>query len=110
MQVGFYHLTIYSISQASVNDNTDCVKSFICQAASKQAVDPFEYEITSMFGNNPDIDLRSGSVEFDLAALIGRTVGAVQCDRIYARCPMTYDEVREVLESSDEQIVFNQAR
>ena len=49
--------------------------------------------IASIFGQNDSIDLTLPSVEFDLAALIGRKVGATRCRTIYSRCTIPAQEI-----------------
>ena len=41
----------------------------------------------------------AASVEFDLAAIMGRQAGKTQCDTIYARCPYESKDIMEVMRS-----------
>lgn len=49
--------------------------------------------IASVFGQMDAIDLTLPSVEFDLAALLGRKVGASRCRTIYSRCTVPAQEI-----------------
>ena len=54
-----------------------------------------ELAIASSFGQVDAIDLGLPSVEFDLAALIGRNVGSARCKTIYDRCHLTPQALME---------------
>ena len=64
-------------------------------AFNDKQVNNFKFQISG-------INLSSGTVEFDLAALIGRKAGTQQCQKIYARCNKEYDELLKVLEATSE--------
>ena len=51
--------------------------------------------IASIFGQKDAIDLTLPSVEFDLAALIGRKVGVNRCRTIYSRCTIPAQEIMD---------------
>merc|ERR1712004_799994 len=56
-----------------------------------------EIVIATLFGKSAGIDLSAATVEFDLAALMGRQTGKAQCDTIYARCPYQTKDLMEVM-------------
>ena len=51
--------------------------------------------IAQTFGQMDAIDVTLPSVEFDLAALIGRMVGSQRCKTIYSRCTLTPQSLME---------------
>ncbi len=54
-----------------------------------------ELYLSASFGNSESIDLTSAStVLLDLAARIGRQVGARQCHDVYTRCQAGLAELR----------------
>ena len=50
------------------------------------------------------INVNGDSVEFDLAALVGRKVNAAKCSKIYARCQFDKPKLMEILQ---EEIINN---
>ena len=48
----------------------------------------------ALFGQDGEINLGKPSVEFDLAALVGKKVGFEQCQTVYARCKYDYSQLR----------------
>lgn len=91
--------TSNAILDASLNDAEDCAKKLICSlnAQDVKTLQADEAAIASLFGKTAGIDLTSTTVEFDLAALMGRQVGKNQCDTIYARCPYQSKDLMEVM-------------
>ena len=51
--------------------------------------------ISSAFGQMEAIDVTAPSVEFDLAALVGRMVGSQRCQTLYTRCAVTPNTIME---------------
>lgn len=104
--------------QASLEDNDDCAKAYVCYVHAKparaSAMEEFVYEYfggsskeTAMLkaflpqGSSAGlsvIDVTTPTVQFDLAAQIGKVGGAQQCQKIYAQCPLPYNELVNVLE------------
>ena len=75
--------------QASLEDGEDCAKKLVCSLNAQDSTTLAEDEkaIVTLFGQSQDgIDLAAVTVEFDLAAFMGRQAGEQQCQRIYARC------------------------
>ena len=65
-------------SQASLADEDDCVKFFVCELGSRldTTLTDFEAYVNDQFASNlGEMDLASGAVEFDLASVVGRWVG-----------------------------------
>jgi len=88
-----------AILDASLNDAEDCAKKLVCSlnAQDVKTLQADEAAIASLFGKTAGIDLTSTTVEFDLAALMGRQAGKNQCDTIYARCPYQSKDLMEVM-------------
>jgi len=88
-----------TILDASLNDADDCAKKLVCSlnAQDVNTLQADEAAIASLFGKTAGIDLTSTTVEFDLAALMGRQAGKNQCDTIYARCPYQSKDLMEVM-------------
>ncbi len=85
------------LNEASFEDTTDCAKKMVCEihAKAQAALDPAEKAIYQLFGNADSIDVSRDTVQLDLAALVGRKGG--NCDRVYARCELSADELTNAL-------------
>nr|XP_040575407.1 uncharacterized protein LOC121124322 [Lepeophtheirus salmonis] len=73
---------------ASQHDASDCAKKLVCEVSglTLEDINSEETMIASLF--NPDhLDVTKATVEFDLAAQVGKHVGIQQCSIIYQRCP-----------------------
>nr|XP_040575406.1 uncharacterized protein LOC121124320 [Lepeophtheirus salmonis] len=73
---------------ASQHDASDCAKKLVCEVSglTLEDINSEETMIARLF--NPDhLDVTKATVEFDLAAQIGKHVGIQQCSIIYQRCP-----------------------
>jgi hypothetical protein len=88
-----------AILNASLNDGEDCAKKLICSLTAKDpnTLEADERILANVFGKSAGIDLTSTTVEFDLAALMGRQAGKAQCETIYARCPYESKDLMEVM-------------
>jgi len=88
-----------AILDASLNDEDDCAKKLVCSlnAQDIRSLQADEVVIATLFGKSAGIDLSAATVEFDLAALMGRQTGKAQCDTIYARCPYQTKDLMEVM-------------
>ncbi|XP_059089433.1 uncharacterized protein LOC131885415 [Tigriopus californicus] len=86
--------------KASVNDVDDCAKNFVCQLNTKsiESMDSVEQTLLAIYGQDASIDVSRSDVEFQLAANVGRLAGAEQCQTVYARCPMEYDQLLQTFE------------
>jgi hypothetical protein len=96
------------IVSTSVQDSEDCVKKMVCMINAKPAefLSEDERAILNTFGVDGELDVSMPSVEFDVAALIGRRVGAGQCNTVYARCPYKTEQLLETLKTP---LAFNDA-
>ena len=104
--------------QASLEDNDDCAKAFVCYVNAKATrvtpVEKFVYEyfvaatkeqamLKALMPKETAlgltvVDVLSPIVQFNLAAQIGTIGGTQQCQRIYAQCPLPYSELQSVVE------------
>lgn len=87
---------------ASQNDADDCAKKLICSLAARDARSLAEDEavIVSLFGHG-DLDVSKSTVEFDLAAIMGRKVGENHCNVVYSRCAYAPATLMEVMRQPD---------
>ena len=84
---------------ASLNDAEDCAKKLVCtlNAQDLSTLDTEERAIAVLFGQAENIDVTVVTVEFDLAAHMGRKAGEDQCQLIYSRCPYQTKDLMEVI-------------
>ena len=84
---------------ASLNDAEDCAKKLVCtlNAQDLNTLDTEERAIAILFGQAENIDVTAVTVEFDLAAHMGRKAGEGQCQMIYSRCPYQTKDLMEVI-------------
>jgi len=84
---------------ASLNDAEDCAKKLVCtlNAQDLTTLDTEERAIALLFGQADNIDVTAVTVEFDLAALMGRKAGHDQCQLIYSRCPYQTKDLMDVI-------------
>ena len=84
--------------QASIADTDDCSKNFICQlnAQPLNKLSEFEQLMRNMYAPNDVIDVTKDTVEFDLAAVMGRKAGEAQCKTIYQRCETDYEMMKKI--------------
>ena len=87
---------------ASQNDADDCAKKLICSLAARdpRTLAQDEAVIVSIFGQG-DLDVSKATVEFDLAAVMGRKAGEAQCEKIYSRCVYPTNTLMEVMRQPD---------
>merc|ERR1711953_415019 len=84
---------------ASLNDGQDCAKKLVC-SLNAEDVNTLPYEeqaIAKLFGQTENIDVTAVTVEFDLAAHMGRKAGQDQCQLIYSRCPYGTKALMDVI-------------
>lgn len=86
--------------EASLADVDDCTKEFVCLLHAKpiESLDAMEQAVYELFADSDGIDVERTDVEFQLAAFIGKGVGAEQCQTVYARCDNSYDETKATME------------
>ncbi|TRY69448.1 hypothetical protein TCAL_14212 [Tigriopus californicus] len=87
---------IQHLLEASIEDENDCDKKFVCEVSTKpmEAMDFTELFIYKVFGSHgTDIDVEDMSVEFQLAHAVGHVAGFDHCEDIYARCNLSYEDI-----------------
>jgi len=89
---------------ASLNDADDCGKKLICILNAQESLAEDEAKIAQLFGKTESIDLSAVTVEFDVAALMGKKVGEAQCETIYSRCNYGVKDLMNVIR----QPLYNQ--
>jgi len=93
--------------KASQNDADDCLKAYVCQVSARldANLDEFERNLASNFASTvQQIDVFSGAVEFDLASAVGRAAGEEQCANVYARCPLSYEQMSGTIHQAFHQL------
>ncbi len=87
------------LSQASIEDEGDCAKKFVCEVHAKAfaALDEVEQGVYALFGAAETLDVARETVQFDLAAMVGQKAGYEQCQKVYARCDMNTNELKAAL-------------
>ena len=87
------------LSEASLEDEGDCAKKYVCEVHAKalSALDETEMAIYHLFESGETVDVSRDTVQFDLAAAVGRLAGFEQCQKVYARCEMDNDQLKNAL-------------
>ncbi|CAB4070263.1 unnamed protein product [Lepeophtheirus salmonis] len=87
---------------ASQEDQNDCAKRLVCEISSlpPTAMSLEEVQIASAFNSNY-LDISKATVEFELAAQIGKRVGLEQCSVIYKRCPFPRAKLMEMYKETN---------
>ena len=91
------------IIQADLKDVDDCAKMLVCQVNTrKENMDEMESLILNIFGLNQDgaLDVTKPSAQFDFAALAGQKGGLKQCQTLYGRCQMSYEQLLKTMEEN----------
>ena len=90
------------ILSADFQDTNDCAKKFICELNAKDEtkLDSIEMVTRTLFGddNSGHFDVTKPSAHFDFAALVGRKAGFNQCETIFARCDVPYEDLKMMIE------------
>jgi len=71
-------------------DQDDCSKRLLCELNAKMAegntLTETEEVLANAFGKQNKLDVGSETLEFDVAAVLGRKVGKLRCELSYRRC------------------------
>ena len=90
------------ILSADFQDTNDCAKKFICELNAKDVtkLDSIEMVTRTLFGydNSGRFDVTKPSAHFDFAAIVGRKAGFNQCETIFARCDVPYEDLKMMIE------------
>jgi len=89
-------------------DQDDCSKRLLCElnarAAAGRSLSPNEELIAQAFGKNNNLDINKETLEFDIAAVLGRKVGALRCELSYRRCTVSVEEMMDMVETEVEEV------
>jgi len=55
--------------------------------------------LNQAFGKNNKLDVGKETLEFDIAAVLGRKVGRERCELSYRRCTVTMEEMMDMVET-----------
>ncbi len=88
------------VNEAVLEDASDCAKRLVCavNTVPVDSLNEMEATIYKMFGNGGVLDAAKESAQFDLAAIVGRKVGEGHCAKVYARCPLSSQQLRSLLQ------------
>ena len=86
---------------AAASDNDDCAKKTICYVNALPESDITEETapIRQIFGADDELNFNKGTVEFDVAALVGRNGGNAQCETVYSQCPHSLHKLFELAQA-----------
>merc|ERR1711892_332277 len=91
-------------------DQDDCSKRLLCGLNAKRAegkdLTENEQIIADAFGKNNDIGIGVETLEFDLAAVLGKEGGLRRCELSYRRCETTVPEMMEMINKEVEELVL----
>jgi len=85
-------------------DQDDCGKKLVCELRAKQKFGFTEDErlIAENFGSGTQVDVSDITVEYDLAAQLGKYMGRERCQQLYNRCDLSSaDMVRMIKTEMD---------
>merc|ERR1711997_1073376 len=85
-------------------DQDDCGKKLVCELRAKQKSGFTEDErlIAENFGSGTQVDVSDITVEYDLAAQLGKYMGLERCQQLYNRCDLSSaDMVRMIKTEMD---------
>jgi len=102
-------------------DQDGCGKKLICELRAKQQSSGFtadEKLIAENFGSGTQVDVSDITVEYDLAAQLGKYMGLDRCQQLYNRCDLsssdmirmiktemdTLDEMKKDLENEEVEV------
>merc|ERR1712024_42272 len=102
-------------------DQDGCGKKLICELRAKQQSSGFtadEKLIAENFGSGTQVDVSDITVEYDLAAQLGKYMGLERCQQLYNRCDLSssdmirmiktemdnLDRMKEVLENEEVEV------
>jgi len=76
----------------------DCGKLLVCELMAKTELDQDEKRIVNLFDDLEHINPASGRSEYQLAAYLGSlNQTEAMCVRRYSRCPMSSEEVMDIV-------------
>merc|ERR1719312_1765980 len=89
-------------------DQDSCGNKLICELRSKEAsgvsMTAEEKLIAEKFGDGRQVDVSDITVEFDLAAQIGRNMGESRCQQLYNRCELSTEDMVKMIQKEFENL------
>merc|ERR1712241_133177 len=89
-------------------DQDDCSKRLVCELnamrSDGQVLSENEEVLADAFGNAGELDIGKDSLEFDMAAVLGREVGAKRCELSYRRCETPVSQMIKMIEVEIEEL------
>jgi len=89
-------------------DQDDCSKRLVCELnamrSEGQLLTEHEEVLADAFGNGGELDIGKDSLEFDMAAVLGKEVGSRRCAMSYRRCETPVSQMLKMVEVEIEEI------
>merc|ERR1711997_616703 len=89
-------------------DQDDCSKRLLCELNAKKAggeeITENEEIIAASYGKTDSIDISTESLEFDIAAVLGRVGGAGRCELSCRRCESSIPEMMRMIDIEVEEL------
>jgi len=89
-------------------DQDDCSKRVLCELNAKKAQGQVMSETESIlidaFGTDNNLDIGAETLEFDIAAVLGRKIGKQRCELSYRRCEIKVEDLVKMINVEVEQI------
>merc|ERR1712024_155829 len=83
-------------------DQDGCGKKLICELRAKQQSSGFtagERLIAENFGSGTQVDVSDITVEYDLAAQLGKYMGLERCQQLYNRCDLSSSDMVRMIKT-----------
>jgi len=102
-----YHPQVWA-NDMVYKDQDDCSKRLLCGLNSKRAegqeLTENERIIADAFGKNNEIDIGVETLEFDLAAVLGKEGGLRRCELSYRRCETSVPDMMRMINMEVEEL------
>merc|ERR1712106_949994 len=89
-------------------DQDDCSKRVLCELNAKKAkglvLSETESVLVDSFGTGNNLDVAAETLEFDIAAVLGRKIGEQRCELSYRRCEIKVKDMIKMIDVEVEQI------
>merc|ERR1712130_407090 len=83
-------------------DQDDCSKRLLCElnamAAEGKRLTETEEVLANAFGKRNNLDVGAETLEFDVAAVLGRKVGKLRCELSYRRCETSVEDMVRMID------------
>jgi len=83
-------------------DQDDCSKRLLCEVNARKSageeLSEHEKIIADAFGNSGELDVGKNSLEFDIAAVLGKEVGMRRCELSYRRCETSVSQLMKMID------------